>query len=41
MDVPRITFIKGNHEDMMVNALRDFPKQRINRDRLVWNINGN
>jgi hypothetical protein len=26
---------------MMVKALRDFPKQRINRDRLVWNINGN
>lgn len=41
MDDPRITFIKGNHEDMMVKALRDFPKQRINRDRLVWNINGN
>ena len=39
---PRITYIKGNHEDMMVNALRTFP--RINswsEDMTIWGWNGN
>lgn len=42
MDDPRITFICGNHEDMMINALRYFPNHSIwSRDMQVWDWNGN
>ena len=41
MDDSRITFICGNHEDMMVNALRTFPKIKWNEDMEVWSWNGN
>ena len=41
MDDPRITFICGNHEDMMINALRNFPGIRWNHDIEVWGWNGN
>ena len=41
MDDPRITFICGNHEDMMINALWTFPKMRWNQDMEAWNWNGN
>lgn len=41
MDDPRITFICGNHEDMMINALRDFPEIGWNHDVEVWGWNGN
>ena len=39
---PRVTYIKGNHEDMMCNALRYFPNYSIwSRDMQVWDWNGN
>ena len=41
MDDPRITFICGNHEDMMINALRNFPEIEWNHDVEVWGWNGN
>ena len=41
MDDPRVIFICGNHEDMMINALRTFPEIRWNRDMEVWGWNGN
>lgn len=41
MDDPRITFICGNHEDMMIDALRTFPEIRWSRDMEVWSWNGN
>lgn len=41
IDDPRITFICGNHEDMMINALRDFPEIKWNNDVEVWGWNGN
>lgn len=41
MDDPRITFICGNHEDMMINALRAFPIWQWSRDAEVWGWNGN
>ena len=41
MDDPRITFICGNHEDMMINALRTFPEIRWSHEMEVWGWNGN
>lgn len=41
MDDPRITFICGNHEDMMIDALRTFPEIRWSRAMEVWSWNGN
>ena len=41
MDDPRITFICGNHEDMMINALHTFPIWQWSRDAEVWRWNGN
>lgn len=41
MDDPRVIFICGNHEDMMIDALRTFPEIRWNRDIEVWDWNGN
>lgn len=41
MDDPRITFICGNHEDMMVDALRTFPEIRWSGEMEVWSWNGN
>lgn len=44
MDDPRITFICGNHEDMMYNALRHFPDIKrcdFTEDMSIWNWNGN
>jgi len=41
MDDPRITFICGNHEDMMIDALRTFPEIRWSREMEVWSWNGN
>lgn len=41
MDDPRVIFICGNHEDMMINALRTFPEIRWSRDMEVWGWNGN
>lgn len=41
MDDPRITFICGNHEDMMIDALRPFPEIRWSQDMEVWGWNGN
>ena len=41
MDDPRITFICGNHEDMMTDALRTFPEIRWSREMEVWSWNGN
>ena len=41
MDDPRITFICGNHEDMMINALCNFPEIEWNHDVEVWGWNGN
>lgn len=41
IDDPRITFICGNHEDMMINALRTFPEIHWSKDMQVWGWNGN
>ena len=41
MDDPRVTFICGNHEDMMTDALRTFPEFRWSREMGVWSWNGN
>lgn len=41
MDDPRVTFICGNHEDMMIDALRTFPEIRWNSAMEVWSWNGN
>ena len=41
MDDSRITFICGNHEDMMIDALRTFPIWQWNRYAEVWGWNGN
>ena len=41
MDDPRITFICGNHEDMMIDALRTFPEIRWSQAMDVWCWNGN
>ena len=41
MDDPRITFICGNHEDMMMDALRTFPEIRWSQAMEIWNWNGN
>ena len=41
MDDPRITFICGNHEDMMIDALRTFPEIRWSRAMDAWCWNGN
>lgn len=41
MDDPRVIFICGNHEDMMINALRTFPEIRWSREMEVWSWNGN
>ena len=41
MDDPRITFICGNHEDMMIDALRTFPEIRWSHEMEVWGWNGN
>jgi len=41
MDDPRITFICGNHEDMMIDALRTFPEIRWSHEMEVWSWNGN
>ena len=38
---PRVVYIKGNHEDMMVNALRAFPRvNSFSEDMGVWSRNG-
>lgn len=38
---PRVVYIKGNHEDMMVNALRAFPRvNSYSEDMEVWSWNG-
>lgn len=44
MDDPRVTFICGNHEDMMYNALRrwpDFERCSWTEEMSVWDWNGN
>ena len=41
MDDPRVTFICGNHEDMMIDALRTFPEIRWSQAMEIWNRNGN
>ena len=41
MDDPRVTFICGNHEDMMIDALRTFPEIRWSREMEGWSWNGN
>ena len=41
MDDPRITFICGNHEDMMIEALRLFPDIRWSQAMERWSWNGN
>lgn len=41
MDDPRITFICGNHEDMMIDALRVFPRVPWTHATETWSWNGN
>ena len=41
MDDSRITFICGNHEDMMMDALRTFPEIHWSQAMEIWNWNGN
>lgn len=41
MDDPRIIFICGNHEDMMIDALRPFPEIRWSQAMDAWSWNGN
>lgn len=41
IDDPRVIFICGNHEDMMIDALRTFPEIRWSQAMEVWNWNGN
>ena len=39
---PRVSYIKGNHEDMMCNAMSDWPDQSyLSDDMFIWNLNGN
>ena len=38
---PRVIFIKGNHEDMMCNALKDYPNLPCwSEEMTVWSWNG-
>ena len=38
---PRVIYIKGNHEDMMVNALRAFPRvNSFSEEMEAWSWNG-
>ena len=38
---PRVIYLKGNHEDLLVNGLREYPKEDIlSYDGLLWFHNG-
>ncbi len=41
MDDPRVIFICGNHEDMMIDALCAFPRMPWTHAAEVWGWNGN
>ena len=41
IDDPRITFICGNHEDMMINTFRLFPSRIETSAAKIWSWNGN
>lgn len=41
MDDPRITFICGNHEDMMIDSLRAYPEVPYSYAFEIWSWNGN
>ena len=41
IDDPRITFICGNHEDMMIDAMKTFPNMPWTHAAEVWGWNGN